>query len=225
MCFYIRPQGKFTARLMQKSHPRLIVEGPYEGKSVKLQNYDTILLVAGGSGVSVTISYLKSFLFLAENESVKENPGVGVGVGKKIRFLWAARQEALVREIVARELAAVADATGVEIEIDIFVTSAEAQVWGQLDEKVLERAAHKEVENGSGSGSDNETEPRSQSIKYHYGQRPNLEQVVGEVIEEGARTAVVVCGPPEMADEGRRVVHGAVGRGASVEFLDVGFAW
>ncbi|TVY91322.1 putative ferric reductase transmembrane component [Lachnellula willkommii] len=122
MCFYIRPQGKFTARLMRKRYPRLIVEGPYGGKGVRLQDYDTVLLVAGGSGVSATISYLKSFLFVAENESAN----AGVGVGKKIRFLWAAKEEALVREIVARELAAVADATGVEIEI--FVTGAKAQV-------------------------------------------------------------------------------------------------
>jgi hypothetical protein len=53
-------------------------------------NHDAVMLVAGGSGVSAMLSYLKSLL-LESDENTQ---------GKRIKFIWAARKEGLVREVV-----------------------------------------------------------------------------------------------------------------------------
>jgi NAD(P)H-flavin reductase len=207
LTFYIRPYGKFTGRLMKSQNPRLIVEGPYSDSGVDLKQFDNVLLIAGGSGISATLSYLRSFI-----------PSVEIQPGKKMKFMWAAREETMVREIVKRELSSLS--SHAKVEIEIFITSPESQVWAQLDEKVLEGA-----ENGAGGMQESTKELGVSRIKYHYGQRPDLCQAIDEVSEEGQQAAVVVCGPPGMADEGRAAVRQSLKKAGRIEFVDIGFAW
>jgi NAD(P)H-flavin reductase len=191
---------------MKSPNPRLIVEGPYSDSGVNLKHFDSVMLIAGGSRVSATLSYLHS---LIASDEMKQ--------GKKVKFVWAAREEAMVREIVRRELSSIS--SHVNVEIDIFITSPESRVWGQLDEKVLEGA-----ENGAEGMQESTKELKVSRIKYHYGQRPDLSQAIDEVSEEGQQSAVIVCGPPGMSDEGRAAVRHSLEKGGRVEFVDIGFA-
>ncbi|PHH92544.1 hypothetical protein CDD83_6942 [Cordyceps sp. RAO-2017] len=95
MTFLIRPYNGFTKRLKrlasdEPSSPvrlRVFVEGPY-GHTTALDRYDRVVFLAGGSGVSVFLSYQRLL----------------AGSGSAVQLHWAVREPAFATEVLATDM-------------------------------------------------------------------------------------------------------------------------
>jgi hypothetical protein len=90
MTFYIRPSKasntSFIAQLRslcsasdQPVPVTILLEGPY-GNSSTLHNYDNVLLITGGTGISAALPHLKSHL---KSGTIKRT--------KNLQFVWATK--------------------------------------------------------------------------------------------------------------------------------------
>ncbi|KAF7421311.1 hypothetical protein PC9H_011833 [Pleurotus ostreatus] len=97
---------------------QVMIDGPYGGCSIDLGEYESVLLVAGGSGATFTISML--------DDIVKRCAGVRKGEKtKRIEFVWCVKSFGSINWFAAllapiAELAAAS--SGLELHITIFVT-------------------------------------------------------------------------------------------------------
>ena len=111
LTFYLRPLKGFTGRLRKQclgqTEPvplRLLLEGPY-GHPFSAHTYDTLILVAGGSGIAGVLAYLR-----------KHDKGSQT---TRIRLIWAAKQVSMIDEIVRRENIQESD---IAVQTSLFVT-------------------------------------------------------------------------------------------------------
>lgn len=95
--FLIRPYDGFTSRLRdiladEQSVPkplRVLVDGPY-GHTQRLNQYQHVIFIAGGSGVVVALSYLNSLC------------GEAIAPGT-IELHWAVREHSFVKDVLSQE--------------------------------------------------------------------------------------------------------------------------
>jgi predicted ferric reductase len=101
MTFMIRPRDGMTRRLRDKlvskgeSGPlrvKVFLEGPY-GSPARLDHFDDILFIAGGSGITTVLPYLRMFF---EDQSSQTPPNV--------RLAWTVRDDGFVRDVLANDL-------------------------------------------------------------------------------------------------------------------------
>ncbi len=180
----------------------MLIEGPY-GHSTPFHTYETLILIAGGSGIAGALSYLKDYA----TRSAATPPTTKT---TSITFIWATRQEAMVNSIAARELAPVI--ANPEINTSIFVTKS----------RPITPKDHASEKTGSGSSSP------AGALALQYG-RPHIKKALLQVVEAESgrgRIAVLVCGPAAMADEGRAAVHVALKQGhRGVDYFEEAFGW
>lgn len=132
--FLVRPQKGLTGSLKNKiikqggklSQMRILLEGPY-GMSHPLHDYDTILFIAGGTGISPVLGYLQSLRVLSQNRSVTQ----------KLYVAWASRHESFVSEVLNRELRVARVST--DTQVDVFVTSGKGDGAALLSDGLTER--------------------------------------------------------------------------------------
>ncbi|KAH6606105.1 hypothetical protein Trco_005258 [Trichoderma cornu-damae] len=101
MTFMIRPRDGMTRRLRDRlmskgeSGPlriRVLLEGPY-GAPALLDHFDDVLFIAGGSGITTVLPYLRMFF---EDQKPQAPPNV--------RLAWVVRDEGFVRDVLANDL-------------------------------------------------------------------------------------------------------------------------
>ncbi|RFU73113.1 hypothetical protein TARUN_9155 [Trichoderma arundinaceum] len=101
MTFMIRPRDGMTRRLRDQlvskseSGPlrvRVFLEGPY-GTPARLDHFDDVLFIAGGSGITTVLPYLRMFF---EDQKSQTPPNV--------RLAWVVRDEGFVRDVLANDL-------------------------------------------------------------------------------------------------------------------------
>lgn len=106
MTFMIRPRGGMTRRLRdrirgkdasQTVQLRVLLEGPY-GTPAQLGKFDDILFVAGGSGITAILPYIRLIFERGEKDG-RHVPNV--------KLVWTVRNEAFIRDVVSRDLEAV----------------------------------------------------------------------------------------------------------------------
>jgi len=128
--FIVRAHGGFTHRLLervaatpdtengnaQECRFRTHIEGPY-GTPPRLDHYDSVLLVAGGTGVAYTLAHLLELVH-AGNE--------GRSAVSAIRFVWNVRDISIVRAIAPELNAALERCADANVHIDIHVTRSAA---------------------------------------------------------------------------------------------------
>lgn len=125
LSFIIRPRNSFTDRLRRavsqrqgtnrmgnacSASLRVVLEGPY-GHQLELKQYDFLLFVVGGTGVTVAVSHLC---------------GLYHSVGHPrptVRLVRAIREVALFRDVLEKDL-------------DQWLTSPKLQGWVQLEIQV-----------------------------------------------------------------------------------------
>ncbi|KAL7797369.1 ferric reductase like transmembrane component domain-containing protein [Trichoderma ceciliae] len=101
MTFMIRPRDGMTKRLRDRlvskseSGPlrvRVLLEGPY-GTPARLDHFDNVLFIAGGSGITTVLPYLRMFF---EDQRSQTPPNM--------RLAWVVRDEGFVRDVLSNDL-------------------------------------------------------------------------------------------------------------------------
>ena len=213
--FLIAVRGGATSRLRRKivenhspTRMRVLVEGPY-GHTEPVNQYERVLFIAGGSGITAILPYLE---VLRNNRFTQS-----------VSVVWSVKNNAYATDVLHKELAGCGDIT-------IHVTEEEQPAADLFP--VLSRAA--DVENkerqlekqSTGSSS-------SPSVDVVVG-RPDFHALLREQAKElvgSEKLAVVACGPGGMVDDLRANVVGLYGTGgdqvagSQVDYFEELFAW
>lgn len=199
--FVIRPYRGLTARLRDEvlktgqgsKEYTGFIEGPY-GESHPVLDYNTILFIAGGSGISAVLPYMQEFL---------QSQSAGTKLTKRVHIIWAARQQAFVRDVLDRELASAA--TNPEVKLDLYVTGASPKMV--KDDTVDLDRLHADV-----------------GMRY---ERPEIGTILRKEVAEAVGTvAFLVCGPAGLADDARKAAVQVVGDGFSgLGYFEEAFGW
>ena len=220
LVFFVRPCDGWTRRLRDEcvrspdntTTPKILVEGPY-GTQEKLWVYGRVLLIAGGSGIAAILPYLLDHVQRRAVPDAKCRT-------QHISIVWADRSETYMRTVAAGELAIVAGRS--DTDVNLYVTRGKAKVVGSSDEKEVGGAGQK-----SSSASESGVDEEQSAVMYG---RPDLQSIIAKVAqetnEERLSAAVLVCGPPVMADKVRAsIVEARREYNSSIDYFEESFGW
>ncbi|GAA5981975.1 hypothetical protein JCM10908_004689 [Rhodotorula pacifica] len=215
MRFVMRVHSGITRALARKIEARALaagsaevdcyvsLEGPHGG-CTPIADFDTLLLIAGGSGITHPLSMVEHACAAAV---------AGKTTVRKISLIWAMHRAAQVEW--ARETleaaGSLAQKANIELQIKVFVTRSEAgdeSGASSLDERSDDWADEKEP-----SG-----EPfalAGRSLRFHG--RPDVFAEVASAVSDSGRTLVVACGPAQLAGDVAKAAAPYVGADVEVE--------
>ncbi|KAI0644003.1 iron reductase [Trametes meyenii] len=188
LVFLIHVREGYTRRLANAAEKgekvKVLVDGPY-GFSPNLDNDDIVVLIAGSSGVSYTLS-----TFLGVLSHVQK----GKSKCRKLVFVWCIREASHI-EWVSKALTKALELApaNIDLSVRIFVTSGSAPALGREGSWNEDESSH------SSEGSPVEkTKPSSlfnfPSVQVALG-RPNLAAFLQHEVEiNTGRLSVTVCG-------------------------------
>lgn len=221
LTFWARPRNGWTRRLRDSctaapSHsltPYVLLEGPY-GRRKPLHSFDTVILVAGGTGIAAVVPYIL-------DHAARSSGSRGKTVTSKMRLVWASKQATFMKRLCAQELSGMLHRS--DFEASLFVTGGAGD-----EEPSTGYATDKVTEEGKGDEKERVTE-QAAGVEIKYG-RPAIRQLVADAADEalanGTRIALLVCGPATMADEARTVVHAVMQKGyRHVEYIQEYYRW
>lgn len=118
--FVIRPYKGMTARLRDSivksgtgsQEMTALIEGPYGGTE-PVFDYNNIIFIAGGSGISAVLPYVQEFLNVRSTAR---------STTTRVHIIWAARQRGFIQDVLETELATAAKDP--RVKLDIFFTGA-----------------------------------------------------------------------------------------------------
>ncbi|OSC98885.1 iron reductase [Trametes coccinea BRFM310] len=219
LTFLINVREGFTKRLAaiadQGKKVKVLVDGPY-GFSPDLTEDDGVVLVAGGSGVSFTLSTFLGVLSDVQN---------GRSRCRRLLFIWAIRDANHIDWISktlgkALELAP----AGIEISIRIFVTSGNGMTLYQT-QTVGEDDSVGSISEGTAVGRSRPPSLLDFSAVQVIQGRPDLSSILREEVEAAdGRLSVTVCGSQGVASACRsalRIPMSAVLKGGPSVVLHV----
>lgn len=193
---------------LTKAKPPLNIEGPY-GSSKHFpnlaENFDRILLVAGGVGATFILPIYQSLKEQLDPDSARS----------KLTFIWSMRSAAEATWAIDPEEKSVVNN---DENIEVFVTRGKFDDIDHTREAVLE----------DGTVELDDLNRAEESIQVRGGHhRPHLQKIVDDAFSHGKedRVAVLVCGPVEMAKELRKHVGDWVEKGRYVWWHDESFGW
>ncbi|KAJ8098228.1 ferric reductase NAD binding domain-containing protein [Lipomyces tetrasporus] len=181
------------------------IEGPY-GEKFNTMPFGTVLLIAGGIGISALYGYATE---------LKQQAKAGQ---QHVILVWVCRREDTVYPL-ATQIFEMFKGNGVEVHL--YFTD-DSKRGSTVKEEV--RSNDEKSTDMSNASSDDAIEFVLSSAKYT---RPDLTRTVTDVVRSATTSvAVVVCGPAEMNDECRRATVANVDCGtARVEYFEESFAW
>ncbi|OJJ45856.1 hypothetical protein ASPZODRAFT_160065 [Penicilliopsis zonata CBS 506.65] len=232
LIFWIRPYDGWTRSLRDQclaspnrtANPIILLEGVY-GDQFPLWEYESVLLVAGGTGIASAVPYIQTHIQNSSNSTKKT-----ATVTRDIRLIWTARQVAFIQDVASRELHTALGRSDFNAQ---FYSTAQVPIPTEEEEDEEE-----EEQGGRGDGDNNRNgtattntallHKQFEAEEIMYG-RPDLHALVLEHATEArashASAAVLVCGPVSMADEVRRAVVAAREAGCSVRYVEELFTW
>lgn len=209
MTFYVRPYNGWTKLLRDRCikaddtiHPLLFLEGPY-GHTAPLHTFDTVLSIAGGTGIAATLPYIFDYVTRLRRQTTKTT---------RIHLIWSARQKGMFSTVFTEELSHVLDCEGVKVSF--FRTgSAPVSPIGS-DKEVAVRS---------------ETKAAASDMRFYDG-RPDIRGAVeteAQMAHESRTNLAVLCsGPGMMADECRLAVYEAMRKGChGIRYFEEAFTW
>nr|ACD39769.1 oxidoreductase [Hypomyces subiculosus] len=130
MTFMIKPRDGMTKRLRDslrgegssgQRRVRVYIEGPY-GTPARFNNFDNVLFITGGSGITTVLPYLRMFF----------EDGYNGGRIPNTKLAWMVRHEGFVRDVLANDLRRVesAPAAATKLAMEFYITNG-----GTIDEK------------------------------------------------------------------------------------------
>ncbi|GJP94186.1 ferric reductase transmembrane component 4 precursor [Aspergillus niger] len=207
LTFYIRPYNGWTKTLRDRCsrakntiQPLLLLEGPY-GHTAPLHTFDTVLLIAGGTGIAATLPYILDYAARLDSQATKTT---------RLHLIWSARQRDVFTTVLSDELSHVLQCEGVTISF--FCTGGDPMSPIEIE------AIDKEVAINTTS-----------NIHFCNG-RPDIRGAVeneAEIAREcSTRLGVLCSGPGMMADECRLAVYEAMRRGCrGIRYFEEAFTW
>ncbi|KDQ18800.1 hypothetical protein BOTBODRAFT_170807 [Botryobasidium botryosum FD-172 SS1] len=243
LVFIIRARDGFTRRLLQHATMEgassvplcAYVDGPY-GCPPSLALYDMCILIAGGSGVTYTLSLLLDLVRRAQE---------GITSVREIVFIWAIKDAAHTDWILDTLNTAIAHApSSLKIDIRIFVTATKKE--DAYDIPSFPYSAHTPESPDKRSGAPSPTASTDEissplparlgtgKVKLVLGRgRPDLEQILKEQITSAdGSVSVSVSGPASLASSVRSALsHDLAGPaavlqgGATVTLHVESFGW
>ncbi|RPD56511.1 hypothetical protein L226DRAFT_456483 [Lentinus tigrinus ALCF2SS1-7] len=203
LVFLINVREGFTKRLAgiaeTEGKVKVLIDGPY-GFSPNLDHDDTVVLIAGGSGVSFTLSTFLGILSHVQNKK---------SICRKLVFIWTIRDASHI-DWVSKALTKALELapSDLEIAIRIYVTAPDTNVdalrqvksWGEDD------SIHSSEETAIGR-----SRPPSllnfSAVQLMQG-RPDLHGLLNEeVAASTGRLSVTVCGSQGIARACRKALR------------------
>lgn len=180
---------------------RVLLEGPY-GHRCDVDQYDHIVLIAGGSGIAAILPYVFA---LGQTERKR-----------RISVVWTVRNAEYAADVLANELSA--ERTQ-HVSLELYLTKDSPEV------------ARRVIAGGDlGYGALDSNKDRT-DVKLLRG-RPNTDELIATHVdalleEKNTRLAVLGCGPGGMMDDLRRTVAGAyeTGLATRLEYFEEAFTW
>ena len=248
LTFWIRPFNGWTRRLRSDcmaswNHTidtNILLEGPY-GIHHELNRYENVILVAGGTGIAAVLPHIEEYVrrtsptfstedisdstsssshsFIDSDHRKKKRPATNT---KFITLVWTVRQEGFIHSLAAAELRPALNHGGIDFH---FHTTGHRSFFSLSSTSKTQPNETTRLLTPSPS-----SEPASlvpSEIKVHRN-RPDLDKVVNNSLHSARHndaTAVLVCGPAEMADETRAIVHEALKQGHRLEYFEESFGW
>ncbi|KAI0163837.1 ferric reductase like transmembrane component-domain-containing protein [Xylariaceae sp. FL1272] len=211
--FLVRGHGGMTADLREQmslySHGgsldlAVYHEGPYAGHTATLQpllEADTVLCLIGGIGITHGLSFIQEFINVhtPAAESTPKSSKL-MSKARRLIFAWTAKEMGLITHVKENFIVEFE-----RIEYAFWCTGASNSPSAEL------------------KSSDDGLDLLEDSVVTSG--RMNVETVIRASLEKCYQTAVVMCGPPGMADEARHHVIGCVRDGFQVNLIEEAFAW
>ncbi|EGO01179.1 hypothetical protein SERLA73DRAFT_134439 [Serpula lacrymans var. lacrymans S7.3] len=161
--------------------PRVMVDGPFGSASEDFLNYETVLLVGAGIGVTPFASILKSIWYRMNSLNNSKPTRLS-----KVYFTWVIRDFGSAEWFHSLLQAIEEQDTQNRIEINIYLTA-----------KIKEDDMNNIIVQDVGAEKDAITSLRAPT---HFG-RPNWDRVFGSIVDKHPETDVGVffCGPPVLS--------------------------
>ncbi|KJA25251.1 hypothetical protein HYPSUDRAFT_53163 [Hypholoma sublateritium FD-334 SS-4] len=166
---------------MNRTLPRVMVDGPFGSASEDFLNFETVLLVGAGIGVTPFASILKSIWYRMNNLNTSKPTRLS-----KVYFTWVIRDYGTAEWFHSLLHAIEEQDTQGRIEINIYLTA-----------KIKEDEMNNIIVQDVGAEKDAITSLRAPT---HFG-RPNWDRVFPSIVEKHPETDVGVffCGPPVLS--------------------------
>ncbi|PYI02456.1 FRE family ferric-chelate reductase [Aspergillus sclerotiicarbonarius CBS 121057] len=205
--FWIRPYDGWTRSLHQQCtespdltiNTPILLEGPY-GNHFPLWSYESVLLIAGGTGIAAAVPYIQDHLLRASSDPEQTTTSTQT---RDMHLIWVTRQAPFIHQIASRELAPALARD--DFRASFYTTASKS------------------------SPADEPPANTGNKIETHDG-RPDLESLILDHAHEAqlseSSAAVLVCGPVALADEARAAVHLAMRRGYRwIRYVEESFSW
>jgi predicted ferric reductase len=196
LLFMARTHSGFTKKLSNSSrstpeNPLFAwVDGPYGGISRHIESqYDTLVLIAGGSGITACLPWIKYIVEAQESRATRV--ALRWAVKDKSHLGWA---EEFLEEVRTFEQNS---KQRLEVSIQFFVTgspdSKVKNIATASDVNKKEKAENKTLSIGASNSSiDSHSPPNC------YYKRPDMKEIMSEEIRRGGKVFVIGCGPEAM---------------------------
>lgn len=208
LVFILRTHKGFTRTILKAAQADsatahlALVDGPYGGSHSSFTCFDTVLLIAGGTGVTFTLSVL---LGVAEQAAFRKLPL------RTISFVWVIKKRQYISWITQELQTALEKlhTAGIEVRLSIFVTDDDLLTDGT--EQVMSAPQRDVDEKGRASDKsevkiDERTADSIASAQMHAG-RPSFDAIIWNALSLAqGETGIGVCGPISLSADVRRTV-------------------
>lgn len=202
----------------QATNATILLEGPY-GREFPLWSYDSVLLIAGGTGIASAVPYIHDHITRSSTSpSTSSDEEATKTRIQDMNLVWVTRQPAFIDQLASTELSTALYRD--DFRASFYATSPLAR-WqrGSRSAELSTDETATTVDLPTGTDKD---------IDITQG-RPNLEKIISVFAEEAhhadSSAAVLVCGPQKMADEARAAVYLAMCRGYALRYVEESFTW
>jgi len=184
LTFLIRPYDGLTKTLFENTHPvDIMLDGPYGGLSIRPERqFDNVVLVAGGGGISAMLPWLSHFstILCAGSERLTQ-----------VHLIWCIRHESAI-EWASQQIREVLVACSDKVDVQIYITGdATSTTTSGVDDEIPVESLDVEKRLGESS-----RVPRNLDGLIHRG-RPDLMQITSEALCP-SRNLIMGCGPDSM---------------------------
>ncbi|KAH9475881.1 putative ferric reductase transmembrane component [Psilocybe cubensis] len=207
LTFFIRVRAGFTKTLMQTASSdstyKVFINGPYSSPPL-LMGFQSVILIAGGSGIAFTLPLLLDVLSRAKRNQ---------HVCQKVTFIWAIRDTDQLKWIEEELLSSLEDLPeSISISLQFFITSVlenpQQQSWQAESTSDVNDHHVVEVKTPSSSSSHSGSKILDLSCsKLEHG-RPDLTTIIKDEIAIGTGPiSINVCGTDTLSDTVRKAIR------------------
>ncbi|KAJ5489374.1 hypothetical protein N7539_004264 [Penicillium diatomitis] len=180
-----------------------LINGPYGASHADFTSFETVVLVAGATGVTFTIAVL---LDLAHRVASEVESGKRTSPVRKVIFVWLIRKSVWVEWISEELRKAAVDLEKAQIVFDlqVYVTQADSQETTLTNSPVI--GPQGTITGSDEKGGRSKSSPDISGLNMDSGRPPWKSFLHGVLGETTGESAVGVCGPLSLSVEVRREV-------------------